>query len=55
MNAEDTALKELFIRENTEKEKEKMEEEARELREREIDEQWRKHLLDSEIEKQQLI
>jgi hypothetical protein len=32
-----------------------MEEEARELREKEIDEQWRKHLLDSEIEKQQLI
>jgi len=28
-----------------------MEEEARELREHEIDEQWRKHLLDSEIEK----
>lgn len=32
-----------------------MEEEARELREREIEEEWRKYLLDSEIEKQQLI
>jgi len=32
-----------------------MEEEARELREQEMEEQWRKYLLDSEIEKQQLI
>jgi hypothetical protein len=29
-----------------------MEEEARELRERELEELWRKNLLDSEIEKQ---
>jgi len=29
-----------------------MDEEAKELREKELDEQWRKHLLDSEIEKQ---
>jgi hypothetical protein len=36
-------------------EQERMEEEARDLREHEIDDQWRKHLLDSEIEKQQLI
>jgi hypothetical protein len=32
-----------------------MEEETRELREQELDEEWRKYLLDSEIEKQQLI
>ena len=32
-----------------------MEEETRELKEREIEEEWRKYLLDSEIEKQQLI
>ena len=32
-----------------------MEEEARELREKELDGQWRKYLLDSEIDKQQLI
>lgn len=32
-----------------------MEEEARELRENELEEQWRKHLLDEEITKQQLI
>ena len=32
-----------------------MEEEARERREKEIDEKWRKFLLDSEFEKQQLI
>lgn len=29
-----------------------MEEESRENREKELDEQWRKYLLDSEIEKQ---
>jgi len=29
-----------------------MEEETRELREQELDEEWRKYLLDSEIEKQ---
>lgn len=32
-----------------------MEEEARERREKEIDEKWRKFLLDAEFEKQQLI
>ena len=55
MNDEDVRLKNLYIEEQARKEQERMEEEARELREKEIDEQWRKHLLDSEIEKQQLI
>lgn len=32
-----------------------MEEEARELREKEMEDNWRKHLLDEEISKQQLI
>jgi hypothetical protein len=32
-----------------------MEEEARELREQELEEQWRKQLLDGEITKHQLI
>ncbi len=32
-----------------------MEEEAKELREQELEEQWKKYLLDSEIEKHQLI
>ena len=55
MNDEDVRLKNLFMEEQSRKQQELMEEEARELREHEIDEQWRKHLLDSDIEKQQLI
>ncbi len=55
MNDEDVRLKNLYLEEQARKEQERMEEEARELREKEIDDQWRKHLLDSEIEKQQLI
>lgn len=55
MNDEDVRLKNQYIEEHARKQQEQFEEEARELREREIDEQWRKHLLDSEIEKQQLI
>jgi hypothetical protein len=46
MNDEDVRLKNLYLEEESRKEKERMEEEARELREREIDEQWRKQLLD---------
>lgn len=55
MNDEDVRLKNQYLEEQARAEQERMEEEARELREKEIDEQWRKHLLDSEIEKQQLI
>ena len=51
MNDEDIRLKNLYLEEQAMKEQERMEEEARELREHEIDEQWRNHLLDSEIEK----
>jgi hypothetical protein len=52
MNDEDIRLKNLYLEEQSRKEQERMEEEARELREQELDEQWRKYLLDSEIEKQ---
>lgn len=55
MNDEDVRLKNQYLEEQARIEQERMEEEARELRENEIDEQWKKHLLDSEIEKQQLI
>lgn len=55
MNDEDVRLKNQYMDEHARKQQEQFEEESRELREREIDEQWRKHLLDSEIEKQQLI
>ena len=55
MNEEDIKLRALYLNEQSRKEEMRMEEEARELREKEIEEEWRKYLLDSEIEKQQLI
>ena len=55
MNDEDIRLKNLYLEEQSRNEQERMEDEARELRELEMDEQWRKYLLDSEIDKQQLI
>ena len=55
MNDEDVRLKNQYIEEHARKQQEQFEEESRELREREMDEQWIKHLLDSEIVKQQLI
>ena len=55
MNDEEIILKNLYLEEQARKEQESIEEEARDLREHNIDEQWRKNLLDSEIEKQQLI
>ena len=55
MNDEDIRLRSLYTREEAEKEDKFMKEEAKDLREKEMDEQWRKYLLDSEIEKQQLI
>ena len=42
MNDEDVGLKNLYIEEESRKEKDRMEEEARELRECEIDDQWKK-------------
>lgn len=49
---EDVRLRNLYLEEQSRKEQERMEEETRELREQELDEEWRKFLLDSEIEKQ---
>ncbi len=55
MNNEDVKLKNLYLEEQSKKEQNKFEEEAKDLREDELDEQWRKFLLDAEVEKQQLI
>lgn len=55
MRAEDEALQQKYLKEKVSTEKARMEEEAKELREREIDESWKKYLLDSEIERQQMI
>lgn len=52
---EDVRLRTLYLQEQSKKEQMRMEEEARELREQELDQEWKKYLLDSEIEKQQLI
>ena len=40
MKAEDKALREQFLAENSKEEQDKMEEEAREIREAELDEKW---------------
>lgn len=51
MNDEDVRLKNLYLEEQSKKYQTRMEEEAREYREKELEEQWRKYILDSEIEK----
>lgn len=51
MNDEDVRLKNLYLEEQSKKYQVRMEEEAREFREKELEEQWRKYVLDSEIEK----
>ena len=55
MNAEDVKLKNLYLEEQSRREQSRFEDEAKDLRDRELDEQWRKYILDSEIERQQLI
>lgn len=55
MNAEDVSLKNLYLEEHSRKEQDRFEEEAKALRDEELDEQWRKYLLEAEIEKNQLI
>ena len=52
MNDEDIRLKNLYLEEQAIKYQKRMEEEAREAKEKEIDEEWRKYILDNEIEKQ---
>ena len=55
MLSEDEQLKELYLQENSKKEQARMEEEAKEVRESELNEKWRKLMLEQEIEKNQLI
>jgi len=55
MLADDEATKELYLQENSKKEQDRMEEEAREIREAELNEKWKKFMLETEIEKQQII
>jgi hypothetical protein len=55
MRSEDEKLREMFLKEQSSKEQERMEDEARELRESELNEKWKKFMLETEIEKQQII
>ena len=55
MKAEDQALRKHFLSEASATESRRMEEEAREIREAELNAKWHKKMLETEIEKQQLI
>lgn len=55
MRAEDEALKLLFMQQNSKNEQNRMEEEAKEIKEAELNEKWKKFMTESEIEKQQII
>jgi hypothetical protein len=55
MRSEDEKLKLLFMQQNSKKEQGRMEEEAREVREDELNEKWKKFMYETEIEKQQVI
>ena len=52
MRAEDQALRLMYVGEHASRERDRMEEEAREAREEELNSKWKKFLLESEIEKQ---
>ena len=52
---EDEKLHAMYLKEETKNEQARMEEEAREHREREIDATWKKYMKENETEKQQLI
>ena len=55
MRDEDEKLHNLYLQEETKIEQYRMEEEAKEFREREIDATWKKYLAEATTEKQQLI
>ena len=55
MRHEDEKLRELYLEEQSKKEQSRMEEEAKEIRESELNEKWRKFMLEQEIEKNSLI
>ena len=52
MREDDEKMKELYLQEQSKKEQDRMEEEAREIREAELNEKWKKFMLETEIEKQ---
>ena len=52
---QDEKLRALYLADHSTKEQARMEEEAREIREAELNEKWKKFMLETEIEKQQVI
>ena len=55
MRSEDEQLRKMFLAENAAKVQEIIEEEAKEIREAELNEKWQKFMLENEIQKQQII
>lgn len=55
MRYEDQKLKELYLQEQSNKEQQRMEEEQAEIREIDLNEKWKKYMLETELEKQQII
>jgi predicted flavoprotein YhiN len=55
MKTEDENLKAMFLDERSKNEQQRMEEEIKETREAELNEKWKKFMLETEIEKQQII
>ena len=55
MREECDELEKHYLEEYTEEEQARMEEEARDLREREIDEQWKKYMAEERIERENLM
>ena len=55
MKAEDHDLRQLYLENNSKAEQSRMEDEAKEIRENELNAKWKKFMLETEIEKQQII
>lgn len=55
MRDDDEQMKELQLHDQSKKQQNRMEDEAREIREQELNEKWKKFMLETEIEKQQII
>ena len=51
MRFEDQKLKELYLQEQSNKEQRRMEEEQAEIREIDLNEKWKKYMLETELEK----
>jgi hypothetical protein len=55
MREEFESLEKLYLKQHTEEEQERMEEEAREIREKQIDEQWKKYVAEERIERDNMM